>query len=320
MRALKLVIVIGLIGVGVLFAIQAGLWSNTPELDELTKRLATRSEKLVPFHKKMGSVQPGDWLASHREPGQTFAQYVAGRPIRLSKKRNTLYVLPLGEFNEHQRKIVELSADFLGRYFMCQVKTLETLSLEKAKIPESARRVHPSWGVRQIRSTYVLDDVLRPRLPKDAVALIAFTTSDLYPADDWNFVFGQASLRHRVGVWSIFRNGDAETEFKTCLLRTIKTASHETGHMFSIQHCIAYECNMCGSNNRSESDRRPVYLCPNCVAKVWYATKCDPAQRFDQLAEFCADHEFQSEAEFYKRSASRLRQTATNGQNEKDKQ
>ena len=44
------------------------------------------------------------------------------------------------------------------------------------------------------------------------------------------------------------------------------TATHETGHMFSMLHCTAYECCMCGSNHREESDRRPVYLCPECTA------------------------------------------------------
>ena len=29
--------------------------------------------------------------------------------------------------------------------------------------------------------------------------------SDLYPEDDWNFVFGMASLRKRTGVFSLAR-------------------------------------------------------------------------------------------------------------------
>ncbi len=199
------------------------------------------------------------------------------------------------------RKIIDLSAEFLGLYFGCQVKTLDTVTLDEV-IPATARRVHPTWGVRQIQSLYVLDEVLPPRLPDDAVALIAFTSSDLYPDENWNFVFGQASLRQRVGVWSIYRNGDPETEFQLCLKRTLRTATHETGHMFSIAHCTAYECNMCGSNNRAESDRRPLYLCPECVAKVWFATGCEPVERFRQLAEFCRQNELPEEADFYAQS------------------
>ena len=153
------------------------------------------------LHSKMGPQRPGDWLQSHKEAGQTYRQYTKSQPVRLTEQRNVLYVVPLGEFDEKQSEIVKLSSEFLGIYFNCKVKQLPTIGLDE--IPAKARRVHPSWGVRQILSTYVLNDVLRPKLPDDAVALIALTTSDLYPADDWNFVFGQASLRHRVGVWSI---------------------------------------------------------------------------------------------------------------------
>ena len=275
-------------------------------IDRLGKKLEPIARKLVPLHSLMGPVQSGDWLESHRESGQTFREYIGERPVTPTKNRSVLYVLPLGDFDAHQKKIVDLSADFLGRYFQCSVKTMDTLSLKDAKIPNNAKRVHPSWGVRQILSTHVLDKVLKPRLPKDAFALIAFTSSDLYPADDWNFVFGQASLRNRVGVWSIFRNGDPETEFQSCLSRTLKTATHETGHMISIRHCTAYECNMCGSNNRQESDRRPIYLCPHCVAKVWWATKCDPTERFKSLIEFCVDNGLSKEARFYRECVKKL--------------
>ena len=286
-----------------LFLYQSG--TGQPQSQSNVKRLKEAASKIRPLHSTMKPTQPGDWLESHPEKGQTFDQYLKSRPVKLTRKRNTLYVLPLGEFSDRQREIIDLSAEFLGIYFGCKTKTLETLSLDEA-IPAKARRVHPSWGVRQIKSTYVLDEVLPARLPDDGAALIAFTSSDLYPADNWNFVFGQASLRNRVGVWSIYRNGDAETEFKLCLRRTLQTATHETGHMFSIAHCIAYECNMCGSNNRAESDRRPLYLCPECVAKVWWNTKSKPKPRFKKLAQFCQKHGLEETAKFYLKSLAAL--------------
>lgn len=265
--------------------------------------------KIKKLHHVIGPTRPGDWLESHKESGQTYRQYTKSNPVRLTKERNVLYVVPLGEFNEKQEEIVKLSTEFLGLYFNCKTKQLPTISLDE--IPAKARRVHPSWGVRQILSTYVLNDVLRPKLPDDAAALIALTSSDLYPADDWNFVFGQASLRHRVGVWSIFRNGDLATEFKTVLRRTLQTATHETGHMFSIKHCIAYECNMCGSNGRAESDRRPLYCCPECAAKIWWATDSDPAKRYERLVKFCEKNDLTKTAEFFQKSVEQIRGEAT---------
>ena len=282
--------------------------SQEKRLSQIQRSLAKKGKELAEFHQPMGLSRPGDWLSSHREPGQTFKQYVSNSPVKLTRKRNKLYVLPLGEFKEKQKQIVELSAEFLALYFSCETKIMDTLSLDEA-IPEKARRVHPSWGVRQIKSLYVLNEVLPERLPKDAVALIAFTSSDLYPDDNWNFVFGQASLQQRVGVWSLFRNGDPETEFEKCLERTLKTASHETGHMFSIRHCIANNCNMCGSNSLEESDRRPIYLCPECLPKVWWATKAKPITRFKKLAEFCNRNGLEKYASFYERCESKLEES-----------
>lgn len=299
--AIAVLLAVALLATGMaLYANRVLRWPSFLPLSQEDKDLYQQAKKLIPLHQPLGEIQAGDWLESHTEWGQTFSEYAKSHHIRLTDERNILYVLPLGEFDEKQKKIVELSSEFLSLYFMCEVKTLETKGLEV--IPEKARRVHPTWGMRQINSKYVLDDLLKPLLPDDGVALIAFSSSDLYPQDDWNFVFGQASLQSRVGVWSLYRNGDPETEFTTVLRRTLQTATHETGHMFSIQHCIAYECNMCGSNNREESDRRPLVMCPECVGKVWLATECDPKARFQKLQKFCQENELIKEAEYYGQS------------------
>lgn len=270
-------------------------------------QLQAKMERLVPLHTLLGQPRPGDWLVAHPEPGQTFAEYLASKPNTPQGKRNVIYIQPVGDFTDTQRKIVTRTADFMGRYFNRTVNVQKDLPL--SVIPDKARRKHPSWGMDQILTTYVLDEVLKPRLPDDAAASIAFTASDLWPGEGWNFVFGQASLRDRVGVWSIYRNGDPNADagaFRLCLRRTLKTATHETGHMFSIQHCTKYECNMCGSNNREESDRRPLEVCPECMAKICWATGADPAGRFRKLAEFCREQGLQAEQEFYEKSLAAL--------------
>ena len=287
--------------------------AEDPKVNEETKASPTPQElrpvieKLRPLHTKLGKPGPGDWLTSHPEPGQTFDEYLECRPVRPRGKRHVIYIQPLGEFNETQRKIIDLTADFMGRYFNVPVEICKDVSL--SVIPAKARRRHPTWGMKQILSTYVLHDLLRPRLPYDAAAYIAFTTSDLWPGEGWNFVFGQASLRERVGVWSIHRNGDpdeSDAAFRLCLLRTMKTATHETGHMFSLRHCTAYECNMCGSNHRAESDRRPIALCPECLAKVCWSAAVDPIERYRSLAEFCKENGLEDEAAFCEKSIEAL--------------
>ena len=267
------------------------------------KRLGGAMDKLRPLHEKLDPPKPGEWLYHHTETGQSFAEYTTADPVRPDRRRRVLCVQPLGAFNKAQRRIIQLSAEFIGLYFNLPVRVEKGMPL--SVIPQEARRVHPQWGDRQILSTTVLDKLLKPRLPEDAVACLAFTSSDLWPGKGWNFVFGQASLRNRVGVWSLYRYGDpAESEpaFRKCLLRTIKTATHETGHMLSMPHCVVYECNVNGSNSLPESDRRPLALCPECMAKVCWATRTDPVERYRKLARFCKTHKLKAESLFYERS------------------
>jgi archaemetzincin len=274
-----------------------------------------RDEKLpAPFsnllflHTPLGKPESGDWLAQHREEGQSYRQYREGHPIRAGKDRRTIYIQPLGDLAKKQREIVNLTAEFMGDYFMLPVKILDPLPL--SKIPADARRERGD-SEEQLLTTYILNDLLKPRVPKDAATLIAITPVDLWPGEGWNYVFGQASLRDRVGVWSFRRFGDPEASddaFRLCLTRTIKVATHETGHMFSMQHCIQLECNMNGSNNLPESDRHPMEVCPNCLAKLCYATSADPVARFKKLSEFCKANGLTKEAEFYENSLKRVAQ------------
>jgi archaemetzincin len=77
--------------------------------------------------------------------------------------------------------------------------------------------------------------------------------------------------------------------------------------MFSMMHCTLYECNMCGSNHRAESDRRPLALCPHCLAKLCYASGADPEKRFERLIGFCKLGGLKPEQEFYEKSLAAIR-------------
>jgi archaemetzincin len=275
---------------------RAGEASRTPPLP-------APFHKLLPLHARLDKAAPGEWLAEHPEPGQTYLQYVRSNPVRPDSTRRTIYVQPLGVFTEAQRKVIAVTAEYMHHYFNLRVNTRDDLPLSLS--PAAARRKHPTWKVDQVLSTYVLEKVLAPRLPVDAVAYIAFTASDLWPGEGWNFVFGQASLSDRVGVWSFNRFGDpgeSDAALRLCLRRTMALATHETGHMFSMAHCTLYECNMCGSNHLEEADRRPIWLCPHCLAKLCWATKTDPREHFQRLAAFYKAQGFTKEQEFCEKS------------------
>jgi archaemetzincin len=258
---------------------------------------------LRPLHEKLGKPKPGEWLDSHKEPGQTFSQYASKKPNVLRPQRNKLYIQPIGEFSHKQNEIIEASREYMSLYFQCEAVILDPI--DESVIPESAKRIHPQWNVKQWLTSTILEDILTPRLPDDAFASIAMTNTDLWPGDGWNFVFGYASYRKRVGVWSLNRLGDPETNvetYKRCLHRTLKLATHETGHMFSILHCKKYHCNMQGSNHQEEADGQPMALCPECHAKIIFATGCNPTKRYTQLADFCDAHDMTEEVVYFRKA------------------
>jgi archaemetzincin len=292
-----------------------GLWlvsllafSCGPAAERVKERSYAEVEtRLRPIALPLAKSQPGDWLAEHKEDGQTFAAYLRAKPVRKSAGQGTIYICLLGDFTPEQTKVLATTQQYLEIFYQVPVKVHHKMAVKD--LPERARRIHPTWGGEQILSTYVLDEVLKPDRPKDALAYLAFTSSDLFPEPSWNFVFGQASLRDRTGVWSIHRNGDpakGEKEYQLCLRRTLHTASHETGHILTIQHCTAFDCNMNGVNSQDEGDRKPLTLCPVCLRKVCWNLQVDPAEYLGQLENFCRENKLAVEADWYCQAAAAL--------------
>lgn len=52
-----------------------------------------------------------------------------------------------------------------------------------------------------------------------------------------------------------------------------RTASHELGHCFGMDHCVYYACVMQGTASITEDCRQPPYLCPVCAMKRARAVK-----------------------------------------------
>jgi archaemetzincin len=264
---------------------------------DLERRLRSIADPLPP-------AQPGDWLAEHPEPGQTFAEYARSQPVRKSAKLHTIYLCLIGDFTEAQRRIVKLTQDYLAVFFHCEVKVNRQIAT--AAIPARARRTHPTSGDSQLLTGYILHEVLEPDRPADALACLALTASDLWPGKGWNFVFGEADLRERIGVWSMYRNGDPGSDFRLCLRRTLTTASHETGHILGMWHCTAYSCLMNGSNHQEEKDRRPMHLCPVCLGKLCWNLGIEPAAYLTALKTFCRENNLHTEASWYEKAITKL--------------
>jgi len=86
-------------------------------------------------------------------------------------------------------------------FFGLKVKVRQPLNLAALMIEN---RINEFTEKIQYNAKSIMTS-LETRLPKDGFCLIGVLMSDLYPKDDWNFVFGMASLYKRIGVFSFAR-------------------------------------------------------------------------------------------------------------------
>jgi archaemetzincin len=241
--------------------------------------------ELKALTKKKHPTQTGEWRASFTEIHEPLKNYASRNPTRATHQRNKLFVVAIGPFDEKGNEILTQTKAYLKAFYQIEVSTLPAIPL--SSIPEKYSREN-DYGL-QWRTSIILDSLLPSLLPDSAFALIAFTTSDLYPDEKWNYVFGQASLGRRVGVWSLSRLGkynDGTAAYAKCLKRTLKIATHETGHIFGIQHCVQNECCMNGGNSLEESDEQPDWFCWECLAKICWNRNVHPSKQIEALLRF----------------------------------
>ncbi|QGK75156.1 archaemetzincin [Flavobacterium sp. SLB02] len=234
---------------------------------------------------KLGEPVYGDWLYSRKEKGQTFDQYFRSKHIVPTKEANIIYIRPIGNFNALQNKQIALLDEYLEIYFQLKTKTLDPISNDV--VPNSSRRM--SYGHEQLLAGYLLNDVLKDEKPLKRIALMGLSELDLYPKAEWNYVFGLASYRDKVGVSSIYRLQDGEltsANFNLCLSRLLKISSHEIGHMFGLHHCINANCVMNGTNSMDETDRHSIRLCSVCQRKLNSCIAYDNEKRLTNLKKY----------------------------------
>lgn len=287
---------------GLLAVPVAAAWSAAPSqrgtLSVFSRRYTagdTLRHRLEGMASTKRDAGPLGWLAHNQEPGQTFEEY-ARLPDRLLPRNAALYIAPVGDFPAGRMAMVGITARFLGDFYGLPVKALDGVSL--AHLPRGAQRRHPGTGGKQLHAGAINAHLVARGMPADAVGVIALTNEDLWPGGNWNFVLGLASLTQRVGVWSLARLGDPTRENVVStrfLWRTIRTASHECGHLLGIRHCTMYECGMNGANGLWEFDTRPLEFCPECQAKVLFATGLNALERVRRLAAFAAEFGLRAE-------------------------
>ena len=236
----------------------------------------------------MPAPGPRDWLAKNHEGGQTFGQFLKAEPNKPDHERHTIYLQPLSDFSVERAPSLEQLREFTEAYFTLETKLLPTLTLPADQITTRVREGtdRPQWFATDVLR------MLEPQLPPDAYCLLGITLTDLYSSQTQTYVFGQASLRHRTGVFSFARfdpafydDPDPPAVETLILRRSCHTLAHEICHMFGITHCIFFACAVNGSNNLDENDARPMHVCPVCLRKLHSSIDFDPVERDKNLVQ-----------------------------------
>ena len=253
---------------------------------------------------------PNDWLAIYPEPGQTYHQFVNADPNTPAPPRNVIYIQPLDAFAGSDPKALAMLEKFAAAFFSMPVTLQAPVDVSRYGITE---RQNPGTGQRQLLAGDLLG-FLRRDLPDDAFCRLGITTIDLYPEPSWNFVFGQAYLTERTGVYSFARyeprfygKAPKPGDGQLTLLRSFKVLAHETGHMFGIEHCVYLLCLMNGSNHMEEADASPVHLCPVCLRKLQHSVGFDIEQRYRTLEVVYREAGLVDEAAWVRRRADYVR-------------
>ncbi|XP_071809325.1 archaemetzincin-2-like [Asterias amurensis] len=238
----------------------------------------------------------------------------------LLDKPKTLHFWPLENFPDAVTSnfrvpgfdLIKFLVHFLQTYFPGLDVRLENLHDINSDDSNLVSRYHKKTKKKQflVSDLYSQLHSLTGTLKRDFI--LGWTWTDLYPTEELNFVLGEASFVHRCAVLSFGRyeplsykvNEDLETvqgvdddveEDEASSVRVdgdllwklLRVATHETSHLFGLNHCVFFECSMNESKSISQALSQPFFLCPICLRKLQRFLKFDVKERYKGLFEVC---------------------------------
>ena len=171
---------------------------------------------------------------------------------------DVIYLQPFGDVNYSTLNFLR---DKLSQKFSVECRTRERVDLtEEAYDP--ARKQHKSA---------VFLDQLRVFLSRETSKCLAVVDVDIY-APGLNFIFGEAEVRGRFAVISLFRLWPQfyglAPDTDICQERALKEAVHELGHTFGLGHCGNPTCVMHFSNSIDDTDKKSDSPCSDCQSTL----------------------------------------------------
>ena len=256
--------------------------------------------------------RPGDWLADRSETGQTYTSYIRGAfRARPHASYDTISIVVL----DSGVPFLPLLAEYVATFFQCKAEIVGPLDIgANAQKFGLKYRDNADTRTKQFYTTPLMDLCTKvvaadKQLSRRSACSIGITMFDLTPNDDYNFVYGIASLADGKGVFSLARfhpdfNGERyateQDAQKIIFKRACKVLTHELTHIFGLRHCINYVCLMNGANHVGELERQPLVECPCCAKKLCCTWSWDMKKRYGDLAAISEKFGFKEEAERWK--------------------
>lgn len=172
-------------------------------------------------------------------------------------KREQLYIVPFGLIQK------EVSV-----FLQCELT--RRLGFD-VKIHEAEPVPHYAFNQKrnQYHSTKILEMLKRQRIKEERI--LGIIDCDLC-VPELNFVFGEADIGSNVCIISLVRlrqeyYGLSKND-DLFLLRTLKEAIHEIGHIYLLGHCTDPKCIMHFSNSLRDTDIKGPDFCDRCKLKL----------------------------------------------------
>ncbi len=175
--------------------------------------------------------------------------------------------------SKSEEKIILAPLHFPKELFTKRIfETLEAIFRRPVYIASPELDLHPFFDATrdQYQSTAILKHFIKTT-PRGESKICLLVEEDLF-IPVLTFVFGEAHMHGQFSIVSIHRLREQfymrEENLELLGQRLLKEIVHELGHTFGLTHCMDDRCVMHNSYSIEDTDRKDVFPCEVCFAKL----------------------------------------------------